>query len=210
MLGGAVFLLAGTWLVSRITPETSSFDLGWRLLIMGIGLGPLQSLFSLAVQNAAPPHQMGVATSASQFFRQIGSTVGVAVFGAVLAHNLAAGAAKAPRAPGEPVPVSLSIADLERMAATAAPGASGGGAPPRLDATAQALVADSIGGVFDAALLVLGLGVVMVLLIPELPLRQRTAAPEGPAEAEDQPSEVAQSAAKSGRGRASKAGRAKK
>jgi len=42
----------------------------------------------MAVQNAAPIHQMGIATSGSQFFRQIGSTVGIAIFGTVLTHNL--------------------------------------------------------------------------------------------------------------------------
>ena len=209
MLGGAVFLLLGTYFVSKITPQTTGLGLAWRLLIMGIGLGPLQSLFSLAVQNAAPPHQMGVATSASQFFRQIGSTVGVAVFGAVLSHNLATGAALLPHAPGAAAPTDLTINDLEKLAVAAMPGAPGGAAAPHLDPAAQLLISHAITGVFNAALIVLVVGFLIVLLIPELPLRQRTtASPEVPAEPEDQPSVV--NPPKSGKGRASKAGRAKK
>lgn len=213
MVGGAACLLLGTFFVSRITPQTTSFGLAWRLLIMGIGLGPLQSLFSLAVQNAAPPHQMGVATSASQFFRQIGSTVGVAVFGAVLSHNLAGGASILHRTPGAAAAANFTINDLEKMAVAAMPGRHGGGVAPRLEPAAQLLISNAITGVFQAALIVLAIGFVMVLMVPELPLRQRTApAPEVPAEPEDQPSVVnaPKSGPKSGKGRASKAGRAKK
>jgi hypothetical protein len=45
-------------------------------------------LFSLVIQNAAPVHELGVATSISQFSRQIGATVGVAIFGTLLTHHL--------------------------------------------------------------------------------------------------------------------------
>jgi hypothetical protein len=174
---------------------------------MGIGLGPLQSLFSLAVQNAAPPHQLGVATSASQFFRQIGSTVGVAVFGAVLSYNLAVGGAALPHAAG--APAAITVNDLEKMAVAAMPGMSNGAAAPPLDPAVQQLIASSIAGVFNASLVVLIFGFVMVLLIPELPLRQRHVEPEAPAEPDDQPAVVA-AEAKSASGKASKAGRAKR
>ena len=43
--------------------------------VLGLGLGPLQSLFGVAIQNAVPMNRIGVVTSANQFFRQIGSTV---------------------------------------------------------------------------------------------------------------------------------------
>ncbi|MGC1301814.1 MAG: MDR family MFS transporter, partial [Caulobacteraceae bacterium] len=78
LLGGTLFMCVGTFLLTQIRPTTSTFDIVWRMLVFGIGLGPMQSLFSLAVQNAVKPQEIGVATSASQFFRQIGSTIGVA------------------------------------------------------------------------------------------------------------------------------------
>nr|WP_227978621.1 MDR family MFS transporter [Deinococcus terrestris] len=88
MLGGAVLLLLGIYLLTFLTPQTTLVDLGWRMFIVGLGLGPSQSLFTLAIQNAVPLNQLGIATSSSQFFRQIGSTIGAAVFGTLLLNNL--------------------------------------------------------------------------------------------------------------------------
>src|SRR4029453_7265627 len=56
--------------------------------LTGVGLGPAQTLFSLVIQNSAPPTEIGVATSMGQFSRQMGATVGVAVFGTFLTHGL--------------------------------------------------------------------------------------------------------------------------
>jgi EmrB/QacA subfamily drug resistance transporter len=90
MIGGAVVLIIGVILLMNIGPETTSRDLAWRLAITGVGLGPAQSLFSLVIQNSAPLTELGTATSMSQFSRQIGSTVGVAIFGTFLTHSLTA------------------------------------------------------------------------------------------------------------------------
>lgn len=88
MVGGGILLAVGVLLLSGIGPDTTARDLGWRLAITGIGLGPAQSLFSLVIQNAVPMTELGVASSMSQFSRQIGSTVGVAIFGTFLTHSL--------------------------------------------------------------------------------------------------------------------------
>ena len=88
ILAGYVGVMAGVVLLSRIGPDTSITDLGWRMFIVGVGIGPTQSLFSLAIQNAVPPAMIATATSSSQFFRQIGATVGVTVFGTMLTANL--------------------------------------------------------------------------------------------------------------------------
>src|SRR5262249_4072530 len=81
MIGGSVCLLAGLFLLTRIDANPSVIGIVWRMLVLGIGLGPAQGLFSVAIQNAVPMEQIGVATSSSQFFRQIGATVGAAIFG---------------------------------------------------------------------------------------------------------------------------------
>src|SRR5450755_93779 len=88
MLFGMSVLLIATFLMSQMTYSTSRLDLGWRMAILGVGLGPLQSLYGVAIQNAVPMNRIGVVTSANQFFRQIGSTVGVAIFGTLLTNNL--------------------------------------------------------------------------------------------------------------------------
>lgn len=88
MVGGGALLAAGVWSLTGLTADTTQADLTWRLALTGLGLGPAQTLFSLVIQNAAPATQIGVATSMSQFSRQIGSTVGVAIFGTFLTHAL--------------------------------------------------------------------------------------------------------------------------
>src|SRR5258708_36336128 len=54
------------------------------MVVAGLGMGFLQRVYTLAVQNVAPRRQMGAATSSTIFFRSIGSTVGVAAFGSIM------------------------------------------------------------------------------------------------------------------------------
>ncbi|UOQ77571.1 hypothetical protein MUN84_02400 [Hymenobacter sp. 5516J-16] len=70
-------------------PVTVSYRqvLGY-LLLCGIGLGPTMPLYTLAIQNAIEPQLMGQATSASQFFRQIGGAITASVLGAILTFTL--------------------------------------------------------------------------------------------------------------------------
>jgi len=89
MVGGAAILILGVFSLSTIGPETTLGGMAWRMAIVGLGLGPSQSLVNLIVQAAFPLSQIGVATSSTQFFRQIGNTVGVAIFGTLLTLNLA-------------------------------------------------------------------------------------------------------------------------
>jgi EmrB/QacA subfamily drug resistance transporter len=116
MIAGCIVLIAGVAFLLQIGPDTTLRQLNWRLLILGLGLGPVQSLYSLAAQNAAPLSQIGIATSNSQFFRQIGSTVGIAIFGTVLTHNLVQELPqKLPQVPG----LSAEKIDLGHMQARA-------------------------------------------------------------------------------------------
>ncbi|MFL6575465.1 MAG: MDR family MFS transporter, partial [Povalibacter sp.] len=88
MVGGGILLLLGVLSLTMIGADTTQRDLAWRLALTGIGLGPAQNLFSLVIQNAVPVKDLGAATGMSQFSRQIGSTVGVAIFGTFLTHSL--------------------------------------------------------------------------------------------------------------------------
>lgn len=117
MIGGAVTLFAGVMALTGIDADTTQRDLAWRLALTGIGLGPAQTLFSLVIQNAAPGTEVGVATSMSQFSRQMGSTVGVAVFGTFLTHALTSELPKhVPQLPGAPdMQLDLAHAQSEAM-----------------------------------------------------------------------------------------------
>lgn len=189
LLGGAVLMIAGTVLLSLISPTTRIWDVSARVLVLGVGLGPMQGMFSLAVQNAVKPTEIGVATSASQFFRQIGSTIGVAVFGTVMTLSLAAAAAATPHAPGAAAH-ALTLSDLQKMAASPAGSAHASavashGARPVLDMAGRTVVTRAIRGVILTALLTSVLGLIATVFIPEIELRARTRTPPAadPAEA---------------------------
>jgi EmrB/QacA subfamily drug resistance transporter len=90
MLIGTVILLAGVFLLSRMTAATPQSRIFVYMILCGIGLGPTLPLYTLAIQNAVQVSRLGQATSMSIFFRQIGGTIGVAIMGAVFAAGLTA------------------------------------------------------------------------------------------------------------------------
>jgi EmrB/QacA subfamily drug resistance transporter len=81
---GSVLVAAGMIFFARMDASTTWGYVASGMVIAGLGMGLLQPVYTLAVQNVAPRKQMGAATSSTIFFRQIGSTVGVAAFGSVM------------------------------------------------------------------------------------------------------------------------------
>ena len=73
-----------------MTANTSFFVSSLYMLIMGLGVGSTMQVTILVVQNAVDHSDLGVATSAAQFFRQMGGSFGVAVFGSIMNYRLAA------------------------------------------------------------------------------------------------------------------------
>ena len=90
MVGGVMILVSGMFLLTRLEVDSSLTQLNIAMAIVGLGLGPSQSLINLIVQSAFPAAKIGVATSSTQFFRQVGNTIGIAIFGAVLVSSLTA------------------------------------------------------------------------------------------------------------------------
>jgi MFS family permease len=74
----------GFLLLSRTDSTTSQFEIICNAIICGVGLGIIMPAYEVAIQNAAPAEMMGVATGSTQFFRAVGGSLGLAVFGAML------------------------------------------------------------------------------------------------------------------------------
>ncbi len=85
---GLTLLVLGLGLMSRIDADTSIVVVDVYGLIFGLGLGFNMQTLVLAIQNAVPPQDMGVATSSATFFRQMGGTLGTAVFLSVLFNSV--------------------------------------------------------------------------------------------------------------------------
>ncbi|WP_244950271.1 MFS transporter [Streptomyces griseofuscus] len=88
VLGGAVSV-AGMWLLSHLDADTSRLRYSIWMAVLGAGIGLVMPVLVLAVQNSARPADLGTATSANNYFRQIGGSVGAAVFGTLFANRLA-------------------------------------------------------------------------------------------------------------------------
>lgn len=89
MLGGLAVAALGFWWLSTLNADTPYVWVIARMVVLGLGLGPALPLYTLALQNAVKPYEIGVATSSGQFFQQMGSTLGTAMFGAILTAGLA-------------------------------------------------------------------------------------------------------------------------
>nr|WP_241670543.1 MFS transporter [Streptomyces lavendulae] len=87
VLGGALSV-AGMWLLSRLDADTSRLQYSLWMAVLGAGIGLVMPVLVLAVQNSARPADLGTATSANNYFRQIGGSVGAAVFGTLFANRL--------------------------------------------------------------------------------------------------------------------------
>ena len=79
----------GAFLLTRIHADSSRLDTGISMLVLGAGLGMVMQVLVTAIQNAVDMSVLGVATSSINFFRQIGGTLGTAIFGAIFASRLA-------------------------------------------------------------------------------------------------------------------------
>ncbi|MGO4202379.1 MDR family MFS transporter [Rhodococcus sp. TAF43] len=85
---GAVLIAVAALLLHTVTAQTSLPVFMVFIFVLGLGLGNLLQPLTLAIQNALPPKDMGVSTAAATFFRQIGGTLGVALFLSILFAQL--------------------------------------------------------------------------------------------------------------------------
>lgn len=88
---GIVLATSMIALLATLTPDSPYIYEAIIMTFLGAGLGVVMPIMNLAVQNEFQQHELGVATSSSQLFRSLGSTIGTAVFGAILISGVAGG-----------------------------------------------------------------------------------------------------------------------
>ncbi len=163
---------------------TSRWTISGYMMILGLGFGLVLPTMSLIVQNAVSFQYMGVATSASQFFRQIGSVLGIAVFGAVLANGydseFAERFSEADRAAVGPAIVSdfgdptiqLDKRDFAAISAQVTALPDGPAILERAKDAQAGSIAAAVRLIFTGALVASLLSVVFALLLKDQPLRR--------------------------------------
>jgi MFS family permease len=185
LVGIVLMTVALVGLSFVVDADASFWSLVPFMVLMGLGLGLNMQPVILAVQNAVSPREMGVATSSVTFFRQMGGTIGTAVFLSVLFTRL-------------PRDISSAVDDAVRAdpsLGTQLQQALDGGAPDLSDTSfiqrlPEALAlpfkvgfSDSIDAVLLIAAGVVALGFLVLWFLPELPLRNQSGIQAAQAEA---------------------------
>src|SRR5690349_5045468 len=152
---------------STLFPYTTLFRS--YFIMIGLGLGLCMQTLLIAVQNTVPAKDMGVATSSVTFFRQMGGTLGVAVFLSLLFTRLPVEIGKAFDAAGlgglaGSVDVSATLSDTSRISS----------APPEAIHAFRVGFANSIDLVFLIAAGVVAIGFVVLLFLPQLELSNKS------------------------------------
>jgi len=96
LVAGPVIMGAGFFLLATMSAASPRSHATVAMIVTGLGLGLLLQNLALVVQNGVPTRHLGAATSAVQFSRSIGGTIGVSVMGAILAAGMPAHGAAAP------------------------------------------------------------------------------------------------------------------
>ncbi|MGW7463383.1 MFS transporter [Streptomyces xantholiticus] len=163
---GSALSAVGMWLLSRLETDTPRLEYSVWQAVLGVGIGLVMPVLILAVQNAVPPADLGTATSANNYFRQIGGSVGAAVFGTLFADRLTdALADRLPAGAGLPDPSSITPQMVHAM-------------PPALrDGYVQAY-ADAMPRIFLYLVPVLVLGLFIAFFLKEKPLVSHYASAE--------------------------------
>ena len=192
---GVLLMVIGLLLLSRIDADTSLTLVMALMFLFGLGLGNTMQPLTLAVQAVVDPRDMGMATSAATFFRQMGGTLGVAVFLSVLFNTVGDNIAKAFTTAGSDPAFLAAMRDPAVLAnptnkafvtALAARDTSAfgsvlgdssviGALDPRLAHPFKVGFATSMDLVFLLGAIVCAVGLLVLLFMPEVHLSSRSA-----------------------------------
>jgi EmrB/QacA subfamily drug resistance transporter len=159
-IAGTGTLVVGMFLLSRLGVGTAPWLASVYMLVVGVGIGLVMQVLVLVVQNDARPENIGVATSTATFFRSMGGSFGVAVFGAIFAARLAGQLAHFPKSVVDRLGtgVQLSPAEADRL-------------PPAIHADFLRAFAHSLHGVFLWGMAIAVVPFVLSWFLEEKPLR---------------------------------------
>ena len=191
---GLCLVLAAMLFLRRLQLDTPKWEISAIMVVLGLGFGMSMPTMSLSVQNAVPYQYLGVASSSSQFFRQIGSVFGIAIFAVILNssfdaefHERLTPAAEATL--GASVVTALEDPTLPlnprefAKVTESAKAQEGGEAALAVAILAQKEgVAKAVRDIFTGATITAIVGIILCLLLREVPLRKGFGAVGSPAE----------------------------
>jgi EmrB/QacA subfamily drug resistance transporter len=207
-----VITVFGLYLLSTMGVNTSHGTLVLYMVITGLGMGVSMAAFTIVVQNAFPLSRLGEVTAGMQFFRSIGGTIGLAIFGTVLNNQftsamlsrlpaaLKTAAASNPALLSNPQVLVNPEAKVKLAAAFDKFGPQGHTLFTQFMGAVRGSMDVAIGDLFILAAVITAVGTVVLFMLKEIPLRATHAMP-GEEEAESAgPEESAGGEAQGGAG----------
>jgi len=190
-----IFMVLGTALMSISFLYLSTLVFDWAIwqisigmVLMGLGLGQVMQTLTIASQNAVEAKDIGVATSSSTFFRQMGGTLGVAIFLSILFNSLADKGTEMANKIGAAIAANPGILDKPGNEAFSSGQDLGAlvqsdssfliTASPELANPIKQAFAESTAGVFVSATVVVLAAFIVSLFIKELALRTKSGVQE--------------------------------
>ena len=163
IVGVLIVSAAMVWMTT-LAGTTPVWVVGTMLFVMGLGIGLIMQIVVLVAQNAVSPKDIGAATATNNYFREVGATLGVAIFGTIFTSRLTDNLREALTANGQQAAAS-GITSPESLV------------PAVVHATAEPLrsaiigcYADALAPVFGYLLPAFGIALVLALLLKEIPL----------------------------------------
>jgi EmrB/QacA subfamily drug resistance transporter len=164
---GMALATVAMYLLSTLGVDSSRWESSAYMVMLGAGLGFTMQILVLATQNEAPVEDLGVATSTVTFFRSVGGSLGVALFGALFSSRLA-------DLLGGATPEGMTPAQIAQL-------------PPSERAALASAFSDAITNVFLVAVPVILVGFALTWLLREAPLRTSSGQAQRDGRPEDRP-----------------------
>jgi EmrB/QacA subfamily drug resistance transporter len=165
-IAGTATLVVGMFLLSRLGVGTAPWLASVYMLVVGVGIGLVMQVLVLVVQNDARPEEIGVATSTATFFRSVGGSFGVAIFGAIFASRLSAQLAQLPASTAQKLTGGIHLTPEQAKQL-----------PPAVHADFLQAFAHALHGVFLWGMLLAIVPFALAWLLKEVPLRTTLARP---------------------------------
>jgi hypothetical protein len=165
-VAGVVVITAAMIWMTSLSGATSLWTIGVMFFALGAGLGLIMQNVVLAAQNAVPADQIGTATSTNNYFREVGATLGVAVFGTLFTSRLTENLGSALSGNAEQA-VQAGITSPDTLVPSAVQAAG----DPLKTAIVDAY-ANSLAPVFWYLVPILGVAFLLSLILKEIPLSE--------------------------------------
>ena len=166
---GTALVTVAMVLLTGLNIHSTTLSTSLYLVVLGLGLGMVMQVLVIAVQNAVDYKYLGVATSGSVLFRQVGGSIGIAIFGAIFANRLKTNLAHS-LPPGTHAPSSPTPKLVKHL-------------PPAVHEKYITAFSSALHPVFVVAAFAGGLSFLLTWLLREVPLRKTTGEQPVPVEA---------------------------